>query len=159
MHTEPKNSLDHVNKKHVFSTFTGEEYPKKILVVEDDTAMETILKRLVSRASPESQTDWVPSGPEALRSIRLQEARQHPYDLILADVQLPGSINGYDIWEASRYLSPHSPFIFISGTPITRFMERFNGKRDAPPFLAKPLHPDECLSVMREVLEGPRQSV
>lgn len=80
----------------------------RILVVEDDAQMRDLLERVLLRIGYEVLT--VSNGSEALLGV---ESGQ-PFDLILADVVMPG-MKGVDL---QNYLKGHAvktPVIFMSG--------------------------------------------
>jgi response regulator of citrate/malate metabolism len=61
---------------------------RRVLVVEDDHAYETILKRIVRAIDPEIRIDWVGSAEKALQRIGEVYSRGETYDLIVADIFL-----------------------------------------------------------------------
>lgn len=86
----------------------GNEARQRILVVEDDAQMRDLLERVLLRLGYEVMT--VANGSEALLGVE----RGRPFDLILADVVMPG-LKGVDL---QNYLKGHSvrtPVIFMSG--------------------------------------------
>ena len=88
----------------------------RILLVED----EQQTRRLVGEALRESGLTVVEAGdgPAALRVLR--EPRpdaEGPPDFLLADIGLPGGLNGRQLCDAARQLLPELPVLLITDTP------------------------------------------
>jgi putative two-component system response regulator len=64
--------------------------PDRILVVEDDVRLRTVLLRFLTREGYEATPAG--TGEDALRLVR----ERHP-DLVLLDVRLPGELDGFDV--------------------------------------------------------------
>jgi CheY-like chemotaxis protein len=87
-----------------------ETLPKvKILAVEDDVAIQTMLKAIfekyevpctVVRDGASALTEWHCAGP---------------FDLVVTDVVMPGNISGVELARRLRALSPTLPIVFITG--------------------------------------------
>src|SRR5206468_11333537 len=65
-----------------------------VLVVDDDGALRHALTSLLDQAG--YRTDQASDGSEALRKLQ-----QHPVDLVLLDIGLPG-VNGLDVLAHAR---------------------------------------------------------
>lgn len=84
----------------------------KILVVEDEPAVASLMTFLLSRAGYDVET--------ALTGRRgLELATSQKFALITLDVDLPG-INGFDICRElkQRWISQRTPIIFLSGNAL-----------------------------------------
>lgn len=110
------------------------ETRQRILVVEDDAQMRDLLERVLLRIGYEVLT--VSNGSEALLGVE----RGQPFDLILADVVMPG-MKGADL---QNYLKGHdvkTPVIFMSGYDAEVLAEQgLNTSREN--FLPKPFTMD-----------------
>jgi len=115
----------------------------KILLVDDDAATLSLLKRTVESAGV--QVLWATSGPQALRLTF-----EHRPDIILLDIDRP-DINGVMICQRLRELS-ETPFIVVSS----------HGKSDqviralacgANDYLAKPFSGPDLLAKLQSRLE------
>ena len=83
----------------------------KILVVDDQMAVLTMLRFLLTRAGCETE-----GALDAEKALRLAQAEA--FDLITLDVELPGA-NGFVIYQRLRKI-PHvkdTPICFVSGRP------------------------------------------
>jgi two-component system cell cycle response regulator CpdR len=103
----------------------------RILLAEDDDQMRAFLTRGLRRAG--HAVDPVPDGKAALA-----QSRKASYDLLLADVVMPG----LDGIELARRVALHQPGIrimFITGFAAVALQDDgFSAKR--PRVLAKPFH-------------------
>ena len=81
--------------------------PDLVLIVDDDKAVQTMLYKVVR--SNGLQADIAASGEEALAMTR----RKH-YDLILLDVNMPGT-DGFEVVHHLRSRNVVSPIIIVSG--------------------------------------------
>ena len=87
---------------------------KKILVVDDETVIRDILKRILSERG--YHVDSAASGLEGLQKIENSQ-----YDVYLLDIKMPG-IDGKDMYETIGEKYPHlvKRVIFITGDTITK---------------------------------------
>jgi two-component system cell cycle response regulator CpdR len=103
----------------------------RILLAEDDDQMRAFLGRGLRRAG--HAVDPVPDGEAAL--LRSQETE---YDLLLADVVMPG-IDGIELARRIAARQPGIKVMFITGFAAVALQdESFGAHR--PKMLAKPFH-------------------
>lgn len=106
--------------------------PDRILVVEDDESLRTVLLRFLSREGYEP--DGVATGEEALERVRTL----HP-DLVLLDVRLPGELDGFSV---CRRLKEDPATALIPVTFLTGLQDaesrRLGVEAGADDFLTKP---------------------
>lgn len=112
---------------------------QKILVVEDEPAVASLMTFLLSRAGYDVET--------ALNGRRgLELATQQVFNLITLDVDLP-DIKGFEICRElkQRHISHKTPVIFLSGNHLEerRAMAMELGAVD---FIAKPFIVEDLLS-------------
>ena len=113
----------------------------KILLVEDDD----LIRLLLSEAMADQGFEVVlaATGDEAMASL----AKDGHFDLLLTDIQLPGTLDGLDIARAARHAQPTMPIIFTTGQP-DRMDRWLAGATDT--FIPKPYRPsDICAAVHR----------
>jgi CheY-like chemotaxis protein len=69
-------------------------------------------------------------------------------DMVLTDINLGGSVSGWDVAERFRMERPDIPLLYMSG-------DRIDHERRVPGsvFLAKPLKHDDILSVCRRLIQ------
>ncbi len=114
----------------------------KILLVEDDD----LIRQLLSEAM--GDLDMTPalaaSGEEALDLLDQNE----PFNLLITDIQLPGSVDGLDIARVARSKTPGMPIIFTTGQP-DRMAQWKSGPGDV--FIPKPYRPSDIIAAIRQL--------
>ena len=118
---------------------------RRVLVVDDDRALRHAVTALLQDAG--YQTEQAGDGPEALDKLR-----QHPVDLMLLDIGLPG-MSGLDVLAHAR--EAHSPprvvMMTADDTPEA-LLRSFRGQ--AHWFLRKPFPPKRIVEVVNDVLRA-----
>src|SRR5205823_12187737 len=79
----------------------------RVLVVDDEASIRDLLSKTLALA--EYDVDVAPDGRSALERMRM-----YPYDLLIADLKMPGMDGLTVIREATRYNSDR-PVIIITG--------------------------------------------
>lgn len=118
----------------------------RILVVEDDISLRTILKMQLERAGYTVRA--AEDGEQALRAV----AEEVP-DLVLLDVMMPG-MNGYEVCEAlkSDIVTANIPVIML--TARSEQEDRIRGLTGgANDYLTKPYEVEELLVRVRNILQ------
>src|SRR6266568_3808439 len=80
---------------------------QRILVVDDDPAITSVLKRGLSYAG--FAVDTASSGSEGLSL-----ARERPPDVAVLDIMMPG-LNGFDVLERLRAADAQLPILILTG--------------------------------------------
>lgn len=102
---------------------------KKILIVEDDPRIAQNIRRGLSDEGYDTRVAY-----EGLEGRQL--ALQHPFDLVILDINLPG-LNGYEICRSLRKAKPHLPIILL--TALGEIEDKVEGlKHGADDYLVKP---------------------
>jgi DNA-binding response OmpR family regulator len=114
----------------------------KILIVED----EFLIRLTLAEALTDDGFDVAEAatGDEALAMMVADAA----YDLLLTDVQLPGTLDGIALARAARRHVPSLQVIFMTGRPDT-LVDTVQMDRDA--FIAKPYLPSEVCAAARRM--------
>src|SRR3954465_1447307 len=79
----------------------------RILVVDDETSIRDLLAKTLALA--EYEVDTAPDGTAALERLRL-----YPYDLLIADLRMPG-MDGLAVIREAKRLNADLPIIIITG--------------------------------------------
>ena len=117
----------------------------RILIVDDQAANVRMLRLLLSDAGYSQVTaTMLPAEVCALH-------RQHDYDLILLDLQMPGT-DGFQVMEGLKTIArdPYLPVIVLTAQPGHKLRALNAGAKD---FLSKPLDMTEVLTRIRNMLE------
>jgi len=103
----------------------------RILIVDDEPHVRDGLREAID--APEYEIDTVPDGESALRRLR-----RDPYHVVVTDLRMPGSVDGFEILREVHERDGDTPVIIITahGT-VEGAVEAL--KMGAMDFLAKPL--------------------
>ena len=116
-----------------------------ILIVDDQETNVRMLQRLLAGAGYTHVTaTMLPAEVCALH-------RQHDYDLILLDLQMPGT-DGFQVMEGLKTIDrdPYLPVIVLTAQPGHKLRALNAGAKD---FISKPLDLTEVLTRIRNMLE------
>ena len=118
---------------------------KRILLVDDQRSVTTLLRSALETLGRDYNIVEVPSGEEALLEIGRGGA-----DLVVVDVRLPG-ITGLEVARRARRLNSKTPLILISGA-ATAQMEQEALSLGVLAFLKKPISVDMFLPLAQRAL-------
>lgn len=125
----------------------GEEMKRSILIVDDEPNVAFFLSRSLEHSNLAYQTTVTHSGEEA---IRLLQASDPPFDLLIADLRLPG-ISGLELIRQTRVLSPATRTILITAYGSERVKARAR-QLGANRYITKPFDIERFLSAVQEAL-------
>lgn len=118
---------------------------KRILIIDDDMDMCSLLSRFLQRNGFE--TEAAHTGHKGL--ARFQEQQ---FDIVLCDFRL-GDKDGRDVLQEIKSLSPHTIVIIITGySDIKTAVDVI--KLGAFDYITKPLIPDEVLNVIGKAIKA-----
>jgi two-component system OmpR family response regulator len=116
---------------------------RRILVVEDDAGIRTLLGSTLRLAGYEARA--ASGGTEAIEEVR----RFRP-DLLILDVMLPG-MDGYEVTRALRAAGSPTPVLFLSA--LGQAADRVTGlSAGGDDYLTKPFNVEELLLRIRGIL-------
>lgn len=106
---------------------------RRILVVEDNSINRMLIQTLLEKFG--HRLSLAPDGAEALKL-----ARRHSFDLVLMDIEIPGSMDGFETTRALRSLPgwEHVPVLALSAHDGAEMQERL-ASHAMNGFVAKPL--------------------
>lgn len=114
----------------------------KILIVDDDSGISTLLHAMLLRGGYEVREENRPYAA-------LATAREFRPDLVLLDVDMPGKDGGTVAWEIhADPLLARTPIIFVTSL----IGEHESGIRGGEHFLSKPTDPAKLLATVRQAL-------
>ena len=121
----------------------------RILVVDDEADISTILSVTLRRAGFEVETAG--DGVEAIDQIRRQ-----PPDLVILDVMMPRA-DGYQVAEALRSIhGSETPILVLTAAGDACDIARRIG---AEGYLAKPFELEQLIALVRQLLNPSRRPV
>ena len=109
----------------------------RILVVEDEFLIRlSLTEALVDAGFAVTDAETA--------DLALPLMQSGAFDLLITDIQLPGTMNGFDLARAVRMTQPTLPVIFISGRPAghppVSFRDLYINKPYAPDDLCRAAH-------------------
>jgi len=121
---------------------------KKVLIIDDDMDMCTLLSRYLSRNGYETEVAY--SGPKGIAKFE-----EDQFDIVLCDFRL-GNMDGREVMLSVKKLKPETIVLIITGySDIKTAVDVI--KLGAYDYITKPLIPDEVLSVLNKAVEGHQQ--
>lgn len=122
----------------------------RILVVEDDITSEPIWEHILERVDERATMVWATSVNEADQLIRDALAEDAPFDLVISDIFLSGSLTGIDLWQRFRNRMK-APIILMSGIEHMKLQKYLRGIGE-PVYLPKPLNMHDTIETVYEML-------
>jgi signal transduction histidine kinase/ActR/RegA family two-component response regulator len=116
-----------------------------VLVVEDNPALRRVVVMQLTRLGY-----GVRESENVAAALAILEADE-PIDLVLADVVMPGKLDGYDLARMVRERWPATKILMTSGFPGTK-LDRAATVAAAIPLLTKPYRRDALARAVREAL-------
>ena len=80
----------------------------------------------------------------------------HGFDLLLADVHMPGRYNGMDVARSARVSRPEMPVVFVTARPDT--LDAFGHPSPRDRCVMKPYRPTDLLAAIHSSLATPAQA-
>ena len=119
----------------------------KILIAEDDASMRHFLTMALSRAGHEVEARV--DGLDALAALNENDG-QAPYDLLLADIVMPG-MDGIELSQKAVEKRPGLKVMFITGFAAVALGDR-NPEHDTARVLSKPFHLKDLVDQVETLL-------
>ena len=129
---------------------------KHVLLVEDDFSTQTLFRRMILKIDPQARVRCVSSAEAAYRILNEStlNGSASPYDLVLADLLLPGS-NGLVLWDLCRKKFPEVDFVFLSGASYEDWYQRIKSFPIWPQFLRKPISEEKLRQLWEQRYSPP----
>jgi DNA-binding NtrC family response regulator len=118
---------------------------ERILVIDDEPDMLILMSMII-----EENTEWeveTTNNP----SEGLKMAMENDYDLVIADLKMPG-LDGMEVFEELKEMKPDIPVIIITAYGSLEIADEAR-KKGVADFITKPFRKDTILFTMDRVLE------
>ena len=121
--------------------------PKSILWVDDEG--ELLESHRIFLRSKGYDVEWASNADDAVEMLR-----RRPFDIMLLDEQMPGK-RGLETYRDVREIAPNLPVVMVTKSEEDATLKEAIGAniRD---YLVKPINPRQVLSIVTQILEGPR---
>jgi CheY-like chemotaxis protein len=135
---------------HTSEAVEASAKPVRILMAEDNTINQRVGKLILQKAG--YAIDLVADGNEAVEAYR-----QHRYEVILMDCQMP-TMDGFEASKLiRRFGDPQPTIIAVTANALVGERERcLNAGMDD--YLSKPFHADQLVAVVRKWADARRSS-
>ena len=130
----------------------SDNYPIKVMVVDDERDILRIIKRDLEANNNTFTVDIFSSSEQALQAFE-----GHPsdyYDLILTDIRMP-KMNGFELYRRIKEKNPSMKIAFITAFEINR--EEFNKvlpSIDVKDFIIKPISMSHLIVKLKSIVKG-----
>ncbi len=114
----------------------------RILIAEDDASMLHFLQGALERAGHE-----VAGCEDGLAALKAMETADRPFDLLLADIVMPG-MDGIELSQRATALHPPLKVMFITGFAGVALAQRQENR----PVMSKPFHLKELIDQVDRIL-------
>lgn len=121
----------------------------RVLIADDHTVVRHGLKEIVERGFGEAVFAEAQDAQEAL-----QQVRQHPWDVAIFDVAMPGR-SGLDIIQEVKRLRPELPIVLLSMYAEEQYAKRAL-KAGASGYITKDRAAEELIKAIKKVIKGGR---
>ncbi len=118
---------------------------ERILIVDDDHVQRQVVADALSRLGYRVET--AASGEQAIECLKAA-----PADIMIADLVMPGGMDGSETFQRARETQPGLKAIIISGLADMEGVPEARGM-GAGAFLRKPIRLEKLTSAIREVLD------
>lgn len=125
----------------------------RILVVEDDMTQEPFWDYIIERAAEKAIVSWATSVAEADEMIFIAQMEGAPFDLVISDIFLSGSLTGIDLWQRFNH-QLNGNFLLISSIDPMNLQKHLAGL-GAPIYIQKPLNVHETIETIYGLLQRP----
>lgn len=121
-----------------------EAAPQKILVIDDEEILLTLLRRVLNRMG--NQVDTAPNGRIALQKLKAQS-----YDVVICDILMPDMV-GPKLYHQVVQQYPHlaNRFLFVTGNTVDPDTRDFLDEIGAP-WLGKPFLPADIAQALAQI--------
>jgi CheY-like chemotaxis protein len=122
---------------------TSEQRQPAVLLVEDHSPLLALIVEQFQEAG--FRAVWAGTGEDAMW---LMESEPR-LEVLVTDIRLPGTLDGWDVAERFRALKPAAPVVYTTG--YGEMMER--PVRNSI-FVKKPYRPAEIVAKIQQLIEG-----
>jgi DNA-binding response OmpR family regulator len=116
------------------------------LVIEDDETIQNIVEEALAEGGFESAI--AASGEESRYPI---EGKKTPYRALVTDINLKGTMDGWEVGKHAREIDPEFPIVYMTGAAADQWAS--NGVPNSI-LLTKPFAPAQLVTAVSQLLNG-----
>src|SRR6476619_8380887 len=120
---------------------------RTVLWVDDEG--ELLESHRIFLRSKGYDVSWASNADDAVELLRRQ-----PFDILLLDEQMPGK-RGLEVYRDVREIAPTIPVVMVTKSEEDSTLKEAIGV-NVRDYLVKPINPRQVLSIVTQILEGPR---
>ncbi|MBT6243857.1 MAG: response regulator [Gammaproteobacteria bacterium] len=139
---KPEESIEEYDHNQTLSQAKGE----RVLVLEDDRRVGSLVQKMLEKLN--YQVVGFTGASEALDTL----AQTSDFDLVLADVVLPGGTSGPEFLQQAIIKCPELKFVFMTGYSLDS--AELADINNVWPILKKPFGIDQLANILDETLNG-----
>ncbi len=124
----------------------------KMLIVDDESVIRNVGKRMLNRLGY-NNVEFASNGIEAVQKYGDAVAHGDPYNVVIADLTLPGGMGGREVVKSILNIDPKANIIISSGyfdAPLLNDFQRYGVKG----VLAKPYRLEELKLLLQDISEN-----
>ncbi len=122
--------------------------PLRVLVVEDDITLKKAVLRTLKMLDQSIEVEWATSADDFFLTERRGKQRgEKAFDLVLADINMPGVNSGLQIWNHFALLDRQIPVVMMSGLSERDFQKKI-GQKPSVHYMQKPLNLKKCAAAL-----------
>ncbi len=125
--------------------------PIKILVLEDDEKVNSLLASILEYMN--FQGTFTTDGYDTIDQFKGAISSNHPYDIVLLDLTIPGKLGGKDTIVKLLEIDPNLKAIVTSGYSNDAVMANYR-EHGFKSYLTKPYRIEDFISVIQETLNS-----
>jgi DNA-binding NtrC family response regulator len=142
---------------HLLNKDNSIKMPKKILVVEDNRELSTIIENLLRRAFRDPQIDWVERADYAWdlygsRHEIFGPSQLWGIDFCLFDIYTDGDINGLQLTDMIKRIRPSLPVAVMSYLSAEEYKSLAQQHTyQSNHFIEKPFYPEKIIETFKKL--------
>ncbi|MBS2037610.1 PAS domain S-box protein [bacterium] len=117
----------------------------KVLVAEDDLALQNLIRRVLARCGYE-----VVTANNGLEALEIWESQSQSIDYLVTDLVMPGGVTGLDLGRRLRAAKSGLKVIYSSGYSPD-LLDARSGLSNGDHFLAKPFTPAQLAQALHDI--------
>ncbi len=122
--------------------------PLRVLIVEDDVSLKKVILRTLKMLHENVEVEWATSADQFFsKQHEYRQRNSKFFDLVLADIHMPGANSGFEVWNHFMMTDPEIPVVIMSALSECDFKKAI-GENTSIHYVQKPLSLEKCAAVL-----------